>query len=122
MFFYLFARVFEAEQKKLFVSLDPNSGGCDEIARPWTITGLLADYYGNYEGQSDFKLNFAIYNFDINNFVATIDEYYHWVDAMDKAIQNIGMAGKLASYAYIYNVNAMSDFLKGKLHPNRTFL
>ena len=77
-----------------FVALSSTAGNCEEIPKPWTIDGILADRNGYWSGQNGFQSNQACYEFSIFNFETNIEEYKIWLKTIDVAIQSVGELAK----------------------------
>jgi len=43
--------------KQKFVAVDPTSGDCAPVARPYTLPEISGDFYGNWLGQYSFQAN-----------------------------------------------------------------
>ena len=74
-----------------FISLSPDAGICQNIARPWT-TSIAADYYGNWDTSKEFDPNFSLFVFNLKNFVGSKSDglYSKILDQFTHAISLVG--------------------------------
>lgn len=62
-------------QNVKFISLDPDSGTCDEVPVTTTESSIFGDYDGLWNGANDFQAQHAMYQLEVTNFQRSTDGY-----------------------------------------------
>lgn len=72
---------------------------CTNVASPWMIPAIQADYYGSWDGQASFQPNQAMYSFSLLSFSADMASYEKWMRKINIAIKKVGNAAKFRDLA-----------------------
>ena len=68
MFLVFLINGYLTAQNVKFISLDPDSGSCDEVPVSTTESGIFGDYDGLWNGANDFQAQHALYQLEVTNF------------------------------------------------------
>eukprot|EP01041_Mallomonas_annulata_P007968 gene7968-16311_t len=89
----LFYFTYDTTRNAYFISLDPNSGSCEEV--PKSITGTYGiDFLGYWQGNTLFNPSRARYIISLNNYQHDGSEYVNLMKTFKSVINSIGYASK----------------------------
>lgn len=101
IFIVLFVQNFQGMyETQKFLTLDETSGNCEPVGKSWTISALLADKNGNWQGSQDFSANNAVYQFTMYSFSATQKEFVAWLQKIKAAIAKVGQTSTDRDLSY----------------------
>jgi len=90
LFWFFTNNFIQAYYKQQFISLDPNSGVCTPVPKPWTIGQLQADIKGYWAGELEFEYVYAAYSFSLFDFQNSITGYTTWMAQVSMAMKELG--------------------------------
>jgi hypothetical protein len=85
---YFFYDGYEDATTQEYMSLDASSGACDTVANEITET-FLADEYGFWESNSQFRASHASYEMELKSMVITNPQYQSMMDGIKEAIDDV---------------------------------